>query len=99
MSEDNVEMIRRAFEAYERIPSWWARCSVGRGAKATWKPSLSITGRAMSKEYVESLPSRWESLKTRRVPGIGGVTGKAVALSLIGGAVYGVIKLVELVTD
>jgi hypothetical protein len=53
----------------------------------------------MSKEHVESVPSRWESLKTRRVQGIGGVTGKAVALSLIGGAVYGVIKLVDLVTD
>jgi len=53
----------------------------------------------MSKEHVESVPSRWESLKTRQVQGIGGVTGKALALSLVGGAVYGVIKLVDLVTD
>jgi hypothetical protein len=45
------------------------------------------------------VPNRWEALKTSRVQGIGGVTGKALALSLIGGAVYGVIKLVDLVTD
>ena len=36
---------------------------------------------------------------TGRVQGIGGITGKALALSIIGGAVYGVIKLVDLVTD
>ena len=42
---------------------------------------------------------RWEALKTSRVQGIGGITGKALALSIIGGAVYGVIKLVDLVTD
>jgi hypothetical protein len=45
------------------------------------------------------VPTRWESLKTRQVQGVGGVTGKALALSLVGGAVYGVIKLVDLVTD
>ena len=43
--------------------------------------------------------TRWEALKTSRVQGIGGITGKALALSIIGGAVYGVIKLVDLVTD
>lgn len=43
--------------------------------------------------------TRSESLKTVRVQGIGGVTGKALALSLIGGAVYGVVKLARLVTD
>jgi hypothetical protein len=53
----------------------------------------------MSEENVEIVPTRWESLKTRRVRGIGGVTGQALALSLIGGAVYGVIKLVDLVTE
>jgi hypothetical protein len=45
------------------------------------------------------LPSRCESFKTARVQGIGGVTGKALALSLVAGAVYGVVKLVDLVTD
>jgi len=45
------------------------------------------------------VPTRWEALKTSRVQGIGGITGKALALTIIGGAVYGVIKLVELVTD
>lgn len=44
-------------------------------------------------------PTRWEALKTSRVQGIGGITGKALALSIIGGAVYGAIKLVDLVTD
>jgi hypothetical protein len=48
---------------------------------------------------VEIVPTRWESLKTRRVQGIGGISGKALALSIIGGAVYGVAKLVDLVTD
>jgi hypothetical protein len=43
-------------------------------------------------------PTRWESLKTNRVQGIGGITGKALALSIIGIAVYGVVKLVDLVT-
>ena len=33
------------------------------------------------------------------VQGIGGTTGKALALSIIGGAVYCVVKLVDLVTD
>ena len=47
----------------------------------------------------QSAASRWEALKTSRVQGIGGITGKALALSIIGGAVYGVIKLVDLVTD
>jgi hypothetical protein len=46
----------------------------------------------------QSAAARWE-LKTCRVQGIGGITGKALALSIIGGAVYGVIKLVDLVTD
>jgi hypothetical protein len=45
------------------------------------------------------VPNRWEDLKTTRVQGIGGITGKALTLSLIGGAVYGVVKLVDLVTD
>jgi hypothetical protein len=34
-----------------------------------------------------------------RVRGIGGVTGKALAISLVAGAVYGVVKLLDLVTD
>jgi hypothetical protein len=37
--------------------------------------------------------------RTNRVQGVGGITGIAIALSIIGGAVYGVIKLVDLVTD
>jgi hypothetical protein len=57
------------------------------------------TAWAMSEENVEIVPTRWESLKATRVQGIGGVAGKALALSLIGVAVYGVIKLVDLVTD
>ncbi|HSD22979.1 MAG TPA: hypothetical protein VLB79_01495 [Solirubrobacterales bacterium] len=48
---------------------------------------------------IEVVPIRWEALRTSRVKGIGGVTGKALALSLVGGAAYGVIKLVDLVTD
>jgi hypothetical protein len=40
-----------------------------------------------------------EAVKTSRVQGVGGITGIAIALSIIGGAVYGVIKLVDLVTD
>jgi hypothetical protein len=53
----------------------------------------------MSEENVEIVPTRWGSVKARRVQGIGGVTGKALALSLVAGAVYGVVKLVDLVTD
>ena len=41
----------------------------------------------------------YQAIKTKWVQGIGGSTGKALALSLIGGAVYAVIKLVDLVTD
>jgi hypothetical protein len=41
--------------------------------------------------------ARWEA-RSSRVQGVGGITGKALALSIIGGAVYGVIKLVDLVT-
>jgi hypothetical protein len=44
-------------------------------------------------------PTGRQALKTRRVQGIGGITGKALALSIIGGAAYGVIKLLDLVTD
>jgi hypothetical protein len=47
----------------------------------------------------QSAAARWEAFKTSRVQGIGGITGKALALSIIGGAVYSVIKLVDLVTD
>jgi hypothetical protein len=36
---------------------------------------------------------------SRRVQGIGRTTGKALALSIIGVAVFGVVKLVDLVTD
>jgi hypothetical protein len=43
--------------------------------------------------------ARWEALRFSRVQGIGGITGKALALSIIGGAAYGVIKLIDLVTD
>jgi hypothetical protein len=43
--------------------------------------------------------SRREGVKTNRVQGIGGTRGKALALSLIGAAVYGVIKLVDRVTE
>jgi hypothetical protein len=46
-----------------------------------------------------SAAARWQALKTNQVRGVGGVAGKALALSLIGGAVSGVIKLVDLVTD
>jgi hypothetical protein len=44
-------------------------------------------------------PTRWQALETSRVQGIGGITGKAVALSIIAGAAYGVIKLIDLVTE
>lgn len=50
-------------------------------------------------ENGEIVPSRCELLRTGRVQGIGGITGKGLALSIIGGAVYGVVKLVDLVTD
>jgi hypothetical protein len=43
--------------------------------------------------------SQWQILKTSRVQGIGGTPGKALALSVIGGALYGVIKLVSRVTE
>ncbi len=43
--------------------------------------------------------SQWQIPKASRVQGIGGTTGKALALSLIGGALYGVIKLVSRVTE
>jgi hypothetical protein len=46
----------------------------------------------------QSAATRWEALKTSGVQGIGGITGKALALSIIGGAVYGVIRLMDLVT-
>jgi hypothetical protein len=38
-------------------------------------------------------------LNTSRVQGIGGTAGKALAVSIIGGAIYGVIKLVHRVTE
>ena len=47
----------------------------------------------------EAVQAPGEALLTGRVQGIGGITGKVVAVSIIGGAFYGVIKLVELVTD
>ena len=53
----------------------------------------------MSQENVEIVPTRWESLKTRPVQGHRRGHRQALALSFIGGAVYGVIKLVDLVTD
>ena len=40
-----------------------------------------------------------DALKTSRIQGVGGTTGKAIALSIIGAAAYGVIKLLDLVTD
>jgi len=43
--------------------------------------------------------SRSGAVKTGRVQGIGGTTGKALALSLIAGAIYGVLKLVDRVTE
>jgi hypothetical protein len=54
---------------------------------------------SVSSAAAQSAAARWEGLKTSRVQGIGGITGKAFALSIIGGAVYCVIKLVDLVTD
>jgi len=39
------------------------------------------------------------ALGTGRVQGIGGTPGKALALALIGGAIYGVLKLVDRVTN
>jgi hypothetical protein len=47
----------------------------------------------------QSAAARREALKTSRIQGIGGTTGKAITLSIIGAAVYGVIKLVDLVSD
>ena len=43
--------------------------------------------------------SRSRAIKASRVQGIGGTTGKTLALALIGGAVYGVIKLIDRVTE
>jgi hypothetical protein len=40
-----------------------------------------------------------QALKTDRIQGIGGTTGKVLALSLISGALYGVLKLVHRVTE
>jgi hypothetical protein len=40
-----------------------------------------------------------ERIPSSTIQGIGGTTGKALALSIIGATVYGVIKLVDLVTD
>jgi hypothetical protein len=37
--------------------------------------------------------------RSSNIPGIGGTTGKALALSIVGVTVYGLIKLVDLVTD
>jgi hypothetical protein len=56
-------------------------------------------GERVQRHTSQSAAARWEALKTSRVQGIGGITGKALALSIMGGAVYGVIKLVDLVTD
>jgi hypothetical protein len=49
--------------------------------------------------YDSVVSSRSGPLGTGRVQGIGGATGKALALSLIGGAIYAVIKLVDRVTE
>ena len=46
-----------------------------------------------------SAPPGWEALKTSPVRGIGGIKGKTLAFAIIGAAVYGVIKLVDVVTD
>lgn len=43
--------------------------------------------------------ARWVGPRHSRDPGIGGIKGKALVLSIIGAAAYGVIKLVDLVTD
>ena len=37
--------------------------------------------------------------QSSNIQGIGGTTGQALALSIIGATVYGVIKLVDVVTD
>jgi hypothetical protein len=58
-----------------------------------------VSDRYRDKEDDSVVPTRWEALKTNRVQGIGGITGKALALSLIGGALYGVIKLLDRVTE
>src|SRR5262249_14398987 len=47
----------------------------------------------------EGLQTPGDAPFTNQVQGIGGITGKVVALSIIAGAFYGVIKLVDLVTD
>jgi hypothetical protein len=46
-----------------------------------------------------SSAARSEAVKTGRIQGIGGTAGKAFTLSIIGAALYGAIKLVDLVTD
>jgi len=45
-----------------------------------------------------SVAIRPERARDQPVQGIGGIYGKALALSILGGAVYGVIKLIDLVT-
>jgi hypothetical protein len=52
----------------------------------------------MSTRHNENVPTPLEAVKTSRVQGIGRITGKALALSIIAEAVDGVIKLVDLVT-
>jgi hypothetical protein len=37
--------------------------------------------------------------RSSNIQGIGGTRGKALALSIVGATVYGLIKLVDLVTD
>jgi hypothetical protein len=53
----------------------------------------------VAKDGDSVMSSQFESVTKSRVQGIGGTPGKALALALIGGAVYGVIKLVERVTE
>ena len=52
-----------------------------------------------SKEDPEGVRSRPGAMKTTRVQGIGGTTGKTLALALIGAAAYSVIKLIDRVTE
>ena len=47
----------------------------------------------------QSAVAQWVGAKDNQEQGIGGIAGKALALSIIGAAAYGVIKLVDLVTD
>ena len=73
------------------VPALLAHRETRRGRRGGGGDGVTVTS--------QPGPARWVGSRHSREQGIGGIAGKALALSIIGAAAYGVIKLVNLVTD